>query len=83
MAPFASWVLNKFTLRTCAMASSVPLAASLLVTSFARDLDETFLTFSIPFGIAGCLIFMGTMKSVYLYFDKQLATAYGEYAGKV
>eukprot|EP00112_Aurelia_sp_Birch-Aquarium-sp1_P018458 Seg4404.3 transcript_id=Seg4404.3/GoldUCD/mRNA.D3Y31 product="Monocarboxylate transporter 10" protein_id=Seg4404.3/GoldUCD/D3Y31 len=83
LAPIASWCINKYGLRRCATAAAFPLGGSLFLTSFARNLDETFLTFSIPFGIIAAVFVMALNKAPCVYFDKWYAAATGFMVGAV
>ncbi|XP_065061380.1 monocarboxylate transporter 10-like [Rhopilema esculentum] len=75
LSPLAMWLHERYGLRRCTTLSVIPLSASLLMTSFSRNIDQTFVTYSVPFGLASCVMIMGTHKAAYRYFDKRLSTA--------
>jgi len=62
LGPVASWVVNKLGLRLSTMLASIPLSASLLLTSFMSDLDYMFITFSIPFGLGASVLLVTSVK---------------------
>ncbi|XP_065066597.1 monocarboxylate transporter 12-like isoform X2 [Rhopilema esculentum] len=81
LAWLASWIISKYGLRASTIAAAIPLGASLIVTSFSRNLDEMLLTFSVPFGLAGCIMLMSSTSAVYKYFDKRVPIAIGLLTG--
>ncbi|XP_065066599.1 monocarboxylate transporter 10-like isoform X1 [Rhopilema esculentum] len=81
LAPLASWLLNKISLGVSVVATAIPLGLSLLLTSFITNIDGAFFTFSIPFGLASCLMLMVASKAVCIYFDKRQSTAFGLLTG--
>ena len=60
------------------MVSAIPLAASLVLTSYARNLDEVFGTFSLLYGLTCCILLICANKAIYTYFDRRIPTAVGK-----
>jgi len=81
LAPIASWVLNRCSLRLCTALLAIPIGLSFLVTSYARNIDEVIAAFSIPFGITSCMFYMIGNKSLQVYFNKRMLTANGLMTG--
>ena len=79
LAPMASWVLNRYSLRLCTALLAIPIGLLFLVTSYARNMDEVIAAFSIPFGLTSCMLLMISSKSLQVYFDKRMLTANGEF----
>lgn len=77
LGPVSSWIVNKPGLRLSTVLAAVPISVSLLVTSFMRDLDLIFVTFSIPFGLGASVLLITAVKVICVYFDKWLSFAYG------
>ena len=48
------------------------------MTSYAQNLDQLFITFSLPFGLAGGVLLVAANIIVIKYFDKRLPLAFGE-----
>ena len=78
LGPVSSWIVNKLGLRLSTMLASIPVSASLLITSFMNDLDYMFITFSIPFGLGASILLVTSVKVTCIYFDRWLSLAYGK-----
>ena len=78
LAPVASWVLNRSSLRFSTAVIAIPIGLCLLLASYARNINETIAAFSIPFGFTSCMLLMTSMKSTQVYFDKRMVTAMGK-----
>ena len=83
LAIIGSVIVTKYGLRFCTMVSAIPLAASLVLTSYARNLDEVFGTFSLLYGLTCCILLICANKAIYTYFDRRIPTAVGKCHGFV
>ncbi|XP_065066611.1 monocarboxylate transporter 10-like isoform X3 [Rhopilema esculentum] len=83
LGPVSCWIINKAGLRLCTMIAAFLVSLSLLMTSFATNLDLVFISFSVPFGLGSSVLLMASVKSVCIYFDKWLSLAYGLQTGCV
>jgi len=80
LACLGTWITVKYGLRKAAIPAGFLLGGSFIASSYAKNLDQLFATFSIPFGLAGCVLLMVCNISMFRYFDKQLPVALGKYA---
>lgn len=78
LAWLASWLISRYGLRNSTISAGVLLSGALFITSYAQNMNQIFLTFSIPFGLVGCVLLMSSFISVFTYFDKRLPLAMGK-----
>jgi len=72
-----TWITVKYGLRKATVPAGFLLGGSFFATSYAKSLDQLFATFSVPFGLAGCVLVMACNISLFTYFNKRLPIAFG------
>ena len=78
LACLGTWIATKYGLRKATISAALLLGGSFLATSYAKNVDQLFGTFSIPFGFASCVLIMVCNISILIYFDKRLPISNGK-----
>lgn len=75
--PFALQLRYKFGIRATVLFAGVLLLPSFILSPMVHTLNLFFLTFSVPFSVAGSIIACATFTTILEHFDKYRGVAFG------
>ncbi len=78
LTPVGHLVSQKLSVRQSVILGTALTGSSLLATSFVRELNVVFVTFSLIYGVGSSVLFMTAMRAASLYFDRRYSTAIGK-----